>query len=219
MQTIFTLLLLFAASLLLILIVADVWISFKARRLSYQEVQAMPVCNYALLLGTAKYLGEQKALNRYYRYRLEAALELWHAGKVKQFVVSGSGLHENISETVCMQADLVAGGVPTSAVWQDPAGLRTLDSVIRFRQQFGQASVCIVSQPFHNQRALVQAGFHELNAIAYNAQIVGLKAGHKIHLRERFARLRLWYDLARHTPPLHSLAEVPISQHRTEHGA
>ena len=55
MQIVFTLLLLFAAGLLLILIAAEVWISFKARRLCYQEVQAMPVCDYALLLGTAKY--------------------------------------------------------------------------------------------------------------------------------------------------------------------
>lgn len=198
---------------------ADIFISFQARRFSYNDPALLPACRYALLLGTAKYLGEQKAINRYYRYRMDAAVELWRAGKISAIVVSGSGLNQAVSETVCMQADLVAAGVPETAVWQDPAGMRTLDSIIRFKECFGDASVCIISQPFHNQRALVQAQFYGLNAVAYNARIIGWRAGFKIHLRERLARLRLWYDLLRRTPPQQSLAETPIARHSTEHGA
>lgn len=198
---------------------ADIFISFKARRFSYDDPARIPACRYALLLGTAKYLGEHQALNRYYRYRIDAAVELWRAGKISAIVVSGSGLQQSVSETVCMQADLVAAGVPEEAIWQDPAGLRTLDSIIRFKEAFGDSGVCIISQPFHNQRALVQAQFHGLHATAYNARIIGWRAGFKIHLRERLARLRLWYDLLRHTPPQHYLSEVPIAKHPTKHGA
>ena len=145
-------------------------------------------------------------------------LMVWQAGKVRQFVVSGSGLDNTPSETVCMQADLVAAGIPETAVWQDPAGLRTLDSILRYRQSFPQHSVCIISQPFHNQRALMQAQACGLNAVAYNARIIGVRAGWKVHLRERFARLRMWYDLLRRTRPAHSTAQVPIRQYPTRHG-
>ena len=211
-----TLLILFI--ILLILAIADYLVSYYARRLSYSLLQDLPKCEFALVLGTSKYIGQTRQQNRYYRYRIDAALALWRAGKVKQFIVSGHGLDEDaLSETECMQADLVAGGVPAHLIWQDRAGLRTLDSIIRFKQQFYKAKVCIVSQPFHNQRALLQAAFYQVNAVAYHAQIIGWRAGWRVHQRERFARLRLWYDLLRRTPPQYSIEEESIAQFPTQH--
>ena len=201
--------------LLIALLAADVYIVLKARAHSHQDAAHTPASDFGLILGTAKYIGDSNGLNRYYQYRIDAAVELWRAGKVKQFVVSGSGLDNIPSETVCMQADLVAAGIPANKIWQDPAGLRTLDSIIRFRQSFPQQSVCIISQPFHNQRALMQAQACRLNACAYDARIIGVRAGWKIHARERAARLRLWYDLLSRAKPLHSIEEVPIRQFPT----
>ncbi|MBP8875269.1 MAG: hypothetical protein KBG52_02990 [Neisseria sp.] len=54
--------------------------------------------------------------------------------------------------------------------------------------------------------------------MAYNARIIGVRAGWKVHLRERFARLRMWYDLLRRARPAHSTAQVPIRQYPTRHG-
>ena len=196
--------------LLFITTAADIYISVVAKKKSYDRTKNIPTCDYGLVLGTAKYIGENKSINIYYQYRIDAALALWRAGKIKQFIVSGSGLDEKISETVCMQHDLEAGGVPSDAIWQDIAGLRTLDSILRYQQQFDSHNVCIISQPFHNQRALVQA--HALNACAYNAQIVGVKAGWRVHLRERAARLRLWYDLITRQKAQYSISEIPIQQ-------
>ncbi|UOO80983.1 YdcF family protein [Uruburuella testudinis] len=197
------------------LIGADIYVWLQARAKSYQNATAMPAAEFGLILGTAKYIGEQRALNRYYQNRIDAAVELWRAGKVKRFIASGSGLDNTPSETVCMQADLAAAGIPASAIWQDPAGLRTLDSIIRYRQSFGRHSVCIISQPFHNQRALMQAQACKLNACAYDARIIGIRAGWKIHARERAARLRLWYDLLCRQAPRYSIAEIPIKQYPT----
>lgn len=210
-------LLLFTPALLAL---ADISISLHARRRSYNHdnLRNMPHCEYGLLLGTAKYVGG-KNINLYYRYRIEAAAALWHAGKISTLVASGSGLNEKPSETACMQADLVAAGVPESAIWQDEAGLRTLDSIIRLRNTCGRNTrVCIVSQPFHNQRALVQARSYGLDAVACQAKIIGAKAGWKIHLRERFARLRLWYDLILRTDAQYGTDQIPIRQKPTEHG-
>ncbi len=200
--------------LLLALIGADLYVYFRARAHSHQDAEHTPASDFGLILGTSKYVGDSNALNRYYQYRIDAAIELWWAGKIKQFIVSGSGLDNTPSETVCMQADLVAAGIPADKIWQDPAGLRTLDSIIRYRQSFPTQSVCIISQPFHNQRALMQAQAYRLDACAYDAQIVGVRAGWKVHARERAARLRMWYDLISRRPPQHSVAEIPIQQYR-----
>ncbi|MDO5639236.1 MAG: ElyC/SanA/YdcF family protein [Neisseria sp.] len=205
----------FLFALFAALFAADIYVLLKARRKSHQDAAHTPECDFGLILGTAKYIGNTGGLNRYYQYRIDAAVELWRAGKVKQFVVSGSGLDNIPSETACMQADLVAAGIPADKIWQDPAGLRTLDSIIRYHQTFPQQSVCIISQPFHNQRALMQAQAYHLNACAYDARIVGVRAGWKIHARERAARLRLWYDLLTRAQPLHSIAEIPIRQYPT----
>lgn len=203
-------------SLFTVLLAADIYVALKARRHSYQNTTRIPACDFGLILGTAKFVGNGRGLNRYYKYRIDAAVELWQAGKVKQFVVSGSGIDNKPSETVCMQADLVAAGVPENVIWQDPAGFRTLDSIIRYRDTFRQHSVCIISQPFHNQRALIQAQAYRLNAYAYNAQIVGVRAGWKIHARERAARLRLWYDLLSRAKPAHNTVQTPIKQYPTQ---
>ncbi|MDO1510553.1 MULTISPECIES: vancomycin high temperature exclusion protein [unclassified Neisseria] len=197
---------------LFILVAADVYITFAARKRSYRRVDEIPQADFGLVLDTAKYVENTRMLNRYYHYRIEAAVELWRRGKVKAFIVRGSGINHCPSETVCMQNDLCAAGVPETVIWQDTAGLRTLDSIIRCAGRFPESSFCIVSQPFHNQRALVQAKACGIEAWAYNAGMVGMKTGWKTHARERAARLRLWYDLVMKTAPIYSLEAVPIAK-------
>ena len=86
--------------ILLILAIADYSLSHYARRFSYPFPQDLPVCEFALVLGTSKYIGQTRQRNRYYRHRIDAALVLWRAGKAKQFIFSGKVLVKNeLSET------------------------------------------------------------------------------------------------------------------------
>lgn len=48
--------------------------------------------------------------------------------------------------------------IPDSVIVLDYAGLRTLDSVVRAREIFGQDRFTVISQRFHNERALFLAG-------------------------------------------------------------
>lgn len=170
-------------------------------------------------LPLAKYLANGKH-NAYYQYRLQAAIDLWRNGKITRFVVSGNGLCAAISETVAMQADLVAAGIPASAIWQDEAGLRTLDSLVRYAGTFGrQRRLCVVSQSFHNRRALALARWQNINAVAYDAQAVSLRGGWRVWLRERGARWRLLWDRVHHTSPQHSINTLPLRQYPTVHKA
>lgn len=190
-----------------------VWLSTQHR--CVRQIKALASCDDALILGTAKYLAAG-GHNVYYQYRIDAAIDLWRAGKVTRFIVSGNGLTDTISETITMQADLIAAGIPSSVIWQDEAGMRTLDSVVRYGDTFdtprGQRRLCIVSQPFHNRRAVALARWQGINAVAYDAQAIGLIGGWRVTLRERAARYRLVWDVLRRTRPQHSIHNLPLRQ-------
>ena len=94
---------------------------------------------------------------------------LYHAGKVDRIIVSGDNSTPTYNEPGMMREDLVARGVPDSVIHADYAGRRTLDSVVRASEIFGQDSLLVVSQRFHNERALYLAHAHGIDAIGMNA--------------------------------------------------
>jgi SanA protein len=93
-----------------------------------------------------------------------------------------------------MMDDLVNKGIPKENIYLDFAGLRTLDSVYRINTIFGQNSFTIISQKFHNERALYIANYLNLNAIAYNATDVSASQGLKTNMREKLARVKVFID-------------------------
>lgn len=196
----------------LLLLLPEIWVAGQSRGRCFRHPRQLPDCNDALVLGTAKYLASGN-INAYYQHRIDAALALWHAGKVHRFVVSGNGLDAaGLSETQAMRDDLIAGGVPADAIWQDSCGLRTLDSVVRYAEGLWQPPqrLCVVSQPFHNRRALVLAAWQGVDAVALDADKISLAGGWRVQLRERAARWRLLWDVCRRTRPRHDAHRHPI---------
>ncbi|WP_274571317.1 vancomycin high temperature exclusion protein [Neisseria leonii] len=207
-----TALLITAALLSAAALLADAAVFLLTRTRCYRRAEDVPECDFMLVLGTAKYVGSPPVANRYYGNRIRAAETLWRQGRIGQIIVSGHGLNNSESETAHMQADLTAAGIPPEAVWQDRAGFRTLDSIIRCHRAFPDARFCIVSQPFHNRRALIQARAAGMNAVALHAEALGWRNGPRVMVRERFARLRLWYDLITRTRPSATLEQEPLRQ-------
>ncbi|HYF36309.1 MAG TPA: ElyC/SanA/YdcF family protein, partial [Prosthecobacter sp.] len=72
---------------------------------------------------------------------------------------------------------------------------RTLDSVIRADAIFGQKRLVIVSQRFHNERAIFLAQKHGIDAVALNANDVSHKAAPITYLREYLARVQAVLDV------------------------
>jgi len=132
-----------------------------------------------------------QSINLYFKYRIEAAYELWKAGKVRGFIVSGDNSRDNYNEPQDMKNALVKLGVPADKIVCDYAGLRTMDSVIRVDKIFGIKRIIIVSQKFHNERASYIAKSREIDALGYNAQDV---KGKEMSKREYLARMRMWVD-------------------------
>lgn len=159
----------------------------------FNQVKDIPFTKVGLLLGTSKSLADGRA-NLYYQYRITAALELYKAGKVKYIIVSGDNSRKGYNEPELMRNDLVQGGIDSNHIILDYAGFRTFDSIVRLREIFGQLKVTIISQQFHNERALYIASKEGITAVAYNAKDVAAAAGFKTQMRERLARVKVFVD-------------------------
>jgi len=171
-----------------------VWIELQTKDRLYSDINTIPEKNVALLLGTAKRLPHGR-INRYFKYRIDAAVQLYKAGKVKHILASGSNHTKHYNEPKEMKKALMAQGVPAKAITLDYAGLRTLDSVVRCRAIFSQEDIIVVSQPFHNKRALFISDFYQIKAIGFNAKDVPLHEDLKTPLREILARSKAVLDL------------------------
>lgn len=154
----------------------------------------VPEIKVALVLGTSEYLSNGNR-NLYFTYRINAAYALYKANKATYFLVSGDNSEANYNEPKRMRNALIAKGIPETQIVLDYAGFRTLDSVVRAQEIFGQDSLLIVSQKFHNQRALYIAQSKGIYAFGFNARDVDEYAGLKTHLREYLARVKMMLDL------------------------
>ncbi|WP_348650883.1 SanA/YdcF family protein [Empedobacter falsenii] len=93
-----------------------------------------------------------------------------------------------------MKQALIKNGIPEHVIYLDYAGFRTLDSMIRAKEIFSQNEFIVVSQEFHNQRAVYIARQNGINAYGYNAKDVNKQAGLKTNIREYFARTKVFVD-------------------------
>ncbi|MBN1950278.1 MAG: YdcF family protein [Bacteroidales bacterium] len=161
----------------------------------YNSTEKVPHNKVGLLLGTSKFLVSGQ-INQYYQYRIDAAVKLYKAGKIDFILISGDNSQKHYDEPTTMKNDLVERGIPAERIVLDYAGFRTLDSIVRSRAIFGQKSITIISQKFHNERAIYIADKKGIKAVGYNAKDVTAYYGFKTRVRENFARVKMLLDLA-----------------------
>ena len=134
--------------------------------------------------------------NPYFTARIEAAAELWRAGKVKALIVSGDNHVKWYDEPSAMKKALVAAGVPEDRIVCDCAGFRTLDSVVRARTIFGLDSFLVVSQDFHVRRAIFLGRARGLDVCGYAARGVRhWRPSSRTFVREPLARVAAVLDV------------------------
>ena len=194
-------LLLAPVALTLFVVLCNSHITSSTEDLHYDELKKVPPRKVGLLLGTSKYLKEGR-VNLYFKYRIAAAVRLYKSKKIQYIIASGDNRKHNYNEPKIMAEELMRQGVPSKAIYLDYAGFRTLDSVVRCDKIFGQKSFLIISQKFHNERALYIGRHYDLDVVAYNARSVPPPWSIKTMVREYFARVKAMLDLyIIHTSP------------------
>lgn len=173
----------------LLLILANVWVVALTSGRTYNKISKVPSRDCALVLGTSPKMRSGVA-NPYFTARMDAVGTLYHHGKIKKIIVSGEK-SENYDEPAAMKRFLVyTEGVPENIIIEDPKGFNTHKSILRCKNVYGEKNVIIVSQGFHNLRALFFARNNGMNALGYDAQDVSKNESfYRNHTREFFARV------------------------------
>lgn len=187
------LLILFCLTVVL-LVGANIWVVNSSRAYVYEDMDRLPGNDIGLVLGTSPFTRQGNS-NLLFRHRIKAAAELYHAGKVRHLLLSGANPDESYNEPRKMYQALRKAGVPDEAMTMDFAGFRTFDSMVRARRVFGLDRLTIISQRFHDYRAVFIGRRVGLDVVAYNRPQEDPSQNLRTEAREFFARVIAVADL------------------------
>lgn len=167
----------------------------SAKGRTYNDVESVPYNKVGLVLGTIPKLSNGND-NAYYTSRMKAAADLYFAGKISYIIASGDNHVNDYNEPECMRNTLVDMGVPDSVIYLDYAGFRTFDSMVRAKKVFGQDSITVISQHWHNERAVFIAKRQGIDVVGFDAEdTIEQKAYYRNHLREIMAKAKAVFDV------------------------
>lgn len=187
----------------------NAWVERSSQPWLYTNLNQVPYNRVGLVLGTGPTTVRGKP-NPYFVGRIQAAARLYQARKVDYLLVSGDNSSPYYDEPSAMREALMALGVPKERIYRDYAGFRTLDSVMRAREVFGEQRFTIISQAFHNQRAVFIARYRGLEAIGYNAPDPPEGFNSNTRFREPLARVQMVLDLLLNRQPRYLGAPIRI---------
>lgn len=171
----------------------------KASNRTFDNAAEVPHNKVGLLLGTSP-ITRSGIHNLYFDNRIKAAEELYKSGKIDYILASGgsyTGEHRyGCDELQAMKDSLLGRGIPEDRIILDYEGRRTLNSIVKAKEFYKLDSVTLISQKYHNERALYLADKNGLNAVAYNAEPSPfLQNKIKNTFREIFARPKMFLDI------------------------
>ena len=173
-----------------LIIMSDLLTTQTTQNYIYSSLEEVPTNNVGLVLWTSKYIADGRR-NLFYLYRIKAAQALYEEWKIAYILVSWDNSTQQYNETDSMRDDLIAAGVPEEKIYGDYAWLRTLDSVVRAKEIFGQSEYTIITQKFHLERAIFLAKTEWIDAIWFTAKDVPIKLAPRVWIRERLARVKM----------------------------
>lgn len=187
------------------MIICDQSVAYNAKGRLYDNVDSIPHRKVGLILGTSPISTWNGRRNYYFDHRIKAGAELYKAGKVDWLVVSGGdyrNTENGYDEPVAMRDSLIKQGVDSARIILDYDGTRTLNSIAKMRDVYCQDSIILISQKYHNERALYQAKHLGIDAIGFNAKTPGKRTSWlRNRGREVLARVKLFIDVIRGMHP------------------
>ncbi len=174
---------------LLLMILANIWVFAVTNGRTFTKISHIPPRETALVLGTSPKM-KSGISNPYFTSRMDAAALLYHHGKIKKIIVSGEK-SKGYDEPFAMKNYLIyQEGVPENIITEDPKGFKTQISINNCKNIYDQKDVIIVSQGFHNLRALFYARNNDMNALGFDAQdVMSNQSYYRNQSREFLARV------------------------------
>ena len=178
----------------------------NARGKLFSDIEQVTPTEYGLLLGTTPQTRIGRRQNQFFKFRIDAAEKLYKTGKIKKILISGDeNSLDGINEVECMKDSLVERGVDATDIILDGKGYRTLDAVWRAVKVYNIKSFIVISQKFHNERAIYLAEHLHLetyNITGFNAADATSNMAIMTYIREYFARVKVFLDIITHKKPV-----------------
>lgn len=183
----------------IVIAVCNILVVNNAKGRTFDNLSDVPTREIGLLLGTSP-ITPDGVHNYYFDNRMKAAADLYHAGKIRRILVSGGDYtmteKHGCDEPTAMRDSLVAHNVPDTCIIEHWQGWRTINSIEAVKNLYDFDSITIISQKYHNERALYQADHFGLDAVGYNAEPSPIKSSRiRNAIREYLARVKLFIDL------------------------
>ena len=178
----------------LFIVCCNVVVVGSSQNAIYDNPNDLPHNNVGLVLGCSKKL-QNGTDNPFFYNRIQAATELFKAGKIDYILVSGGNDNGFYNEARDMQNALMERNIPKEYVYCDYSGFSTFDSVVRTKDVFRQEKFTVISQAFHNPRAVYIARRKGVTVVAFNAEAVPVDLAFYTRLREYLARVKAIFDI------------------------
>lgn len=182
-----------------LLLICNQIVVHNAKGKVFSELDSIAPTEWGLLLGTTPQTRIGRLPNQFFIYRIDAAEQLYKAGVIKSILISGDeNSLDGVNEVVCMKDSLVARGVDAKDIVLDGKGFRTLDTVVRAVKVYDIHSFVVISQRFHNERAIYlteHLGLDVHDIYGYNAADATSSLSILTYIREYFARVKVFLDL------------------------
>jgi SanA protein len=174
---------------------------YENRMVANEGIGDIPKRQVAIVFGAGYWPSGR--LSDILRDRLDAAIELYRAGRVDVLLFSGDNRVVEYNEPAVMRAYALSQGIPDEDIVLDYAGRRTYDTCYRARDIFQVTDVILVTQRYHLPRALATCEGLNLDAIGYVADRMPYVHIRWYWIRETPALWQAWWDLnVRHPLPV-----------------
>jgi SanA protein len=175
------------------MLLVSLWIHARTAAYRYRTTADVPARHTAIVLGASVHRSGRPS--DMLRDRLDTALELYQAGKVRKLLLTGDHGRRGYDEVSVMRKHVLAHGARPEDVFTDHAGFTTYESMARARAVFGVDSAVVVTQAFHLPRAIYLARGLGLPAVGVEADRHHYRAGFQTALREAVARTKAFGDM------------------------
>ena len=154
---------------------------------SMTEIRTEEPPRVAIVFG-ARVFPDGRLTNSLYD-RVLTAVELYRAGRVKKLLMTGDRQNDSYDEPAAMKKMAIELGVAESDIFVDNDGKRTYDSCYRAKEIFEIRKAILVTQDYHQPRALYLCN-------SLGVESIGITANRRTYDREDYYHLREFFSVA-----------------------
>lgn len=203
----------FCAGCLLLTLIINLYMITYTKDYIFFNSDDVPETQCAMILGAG--VSSIGTISHVARDRIEAALELYHQGKVEKIIISGDHGRKNYDEVNSMKNYIkIMHHIDDEDIFMDHAGFSTYESMYRGRDVFLIEDVVVISQEFHMARSVYIARKMGLNAVGFVAKEITpfTKVTHiSWKIREFLARVKSFFLVAFNAKPTYLGDVIPIT--------